>query len=169
MNTQIKNYFQGTDENPYHISVGGIVKNNEGKICCHYFDTITHKSVGTIKNLTILMRETLEPNETLENCLARGLMEEFGITANIKSYIGVIPSVRFESKSTGVVIEKTTLYFLCDLVSMDESKRKKGDLEAQSEIRWIDPKELYEIMKEQSSRFNGEDGKEYIVVERVLN
>lgn len=69
----MKNYFQGTLDHPYHISIGAVVKNTEGKICCHYFDSLTHKSVGTLTDFILLMRETIEPNETIEQCLMRGL------------------------------------------------------------------------------------------------
>ena len=88
----MKNYFQGTVENPYHISIGAIVKNDEGKIACHYFKTITHKDIGTMENIFLLMRETIETNETIESCLTRGLLEEFGMRADLKSYVGSIVS-----------------------------------------------------------------------------
>lgn len=143
----MKNYFQGTLDRPYHISIGALVKNTEGKICCHYFDSITHKSIGTLTDFILLMRETIEPNETIEQCLMRGLMEEFGIQANLNTYIGSIVS-KFRFEETEVMVEKTTLYFLCDFVSLDESKRKSGDLEASSTMQWLDPKDMIVKMKE---------------------
>lgn len=162
----IQNYFQGSAGHPYHISVGAVVKNAEGKICCHYFDTVTHKSVGTLNDLYLLMRETIEPNETIEQCLARGLREEFGIVANLNSYIGSIVS-QVQIKDTDKFIEKTTLYFLCDFVSMDESLRKKEDIEATSKIVWLDRKELITKMKEQGVRLQREDADESKILENI--
>lgn len=164
----MKNYFQGTVENPYHISIGAIVKNSEGKIACHYFETITYKSIGTMENIFLLMRETIEINETIESCLARGLLEEFGMKADLKSYVGSIVS-KFPIRGTDVFVEKTTLYFLCDFVSIDESLRKPFDIEATSRIQWLSADDLIMRMKEQTQRYQREDGDESSVLERVKN
>lgn len=162
-----QNYFQGTVKNPYHISIGAVVKNAEGNICCHYFDSITLPSIGTLRDFYLLMRETIEPNETIEQCLSRGLLEEFGITGTLNRYIGSIVST-FEVGNTGVYIQKTTLYFLCDFVSMDESLRKKEDIEASSEIRWVAPLELIAKMKEQGKRLGRSDVDESMIVEHIM-
>lgn len=143
------NYFQGKEENPYHISVGAAVRNQEGKICCHYFEKFLHKDATELHNFYILMRETIEPNETIEQTLARGLMEEFGMEATLNRYLGSLTSY-FPKKDTA--IEKTTLYFLCDFVSIDETKRKIDDPESHSAITWIHPEELMIKMKEQGAR-----------------
>jgi hypothetical protein len=169
----MNNYFQGKQNSPYHISIGAVVRNNEGKICCHYFDEITHPTVGTLSNFYLLMRETIEPNEKIEECLARGLMEEFGIKATLNSFVGSIVShfpVMVDSVDTGVVMEKTTLYFLCDFISIDESHRNSSedDPEAKSKINWMDPQELIIKMKEQGKRLGREDMDESAVIERIV-
>lgn len=158
----MSNHFQGTKENPYHISIGAAVMNKEGKICHHYFEKI----LG-YENIVLLMRETIEENETIEQCLHRGLMEEFGMKAELKSYIGSIVS-KFKIGDTGINMEKTTLYFLCDFISQDESLRSQEDIERESEIKWFDPKDLIVKMKEQGKRLNREDMDESSVVERVI-
>ena len=160
------NYFRGTSSQPYHISIGAVVRNAEGKIGCHYFDTLKAKGIGTYNQLYLLMRETIEPHEFIEECLARGLQEEFGMKANLTSYIGSIVS-RFKIFDSDTPMEKTTLYFLCEYVSMDESLREAD--EPTSNIRWIDPQELIDYMHNQKKRFNREDVDESIIVERVLN
>lgn len=66
------------------------------------------------------------------------------------------------------MVEKTTLYFLCDFVSLDESKRKSGDLEASSAIQWLDPQDAIIKMKEQGKRLGREDVDESVVVENLL-
>lgn len=96
----MNNYFIGTKENPYHLSIGGVLKNAEGKICCHYFDHISHPAFGAYDNFYLLMRETIEPGESIEQCLHRGLSEEFGATAELKSYLGSIVS-HFENMVWG--------------------------------------------------------------------
>lgn len=164
----MKNYFQGTLEHPYHVSIGGVVRNKEGKICCHYFDSLTHKSIGTMEDFILLMRETIEPSETIEECLARGLMEEFGVVANLNTYIGSIVS-KFGIPESNILMQKTTLYFLCDFVSIDESKRKEDDLEAKSVVKWFSPEEIIFKMKEQVKRLNREDVDESLIIERVFN
>ena len=168
------NYFQGRLDSPYHISIGAVVVNGEGKICCHYFDKVTIPNLGTFENLNILMRETLEQNETIENCLARGLMEEFGMKAILRSFVGSIvshyPTIK-DGQPTDVITEKTTLYFLCDFISIDEASRNSGedDPEAKSDIQWVSPLELIQRMKEQGERMNREDADESVVVERAFD
>lgn len=161
------NYFIATKEHPYHLSVGAVVRNEKEEICCHYFPRFSHNSIGTFENLYLLMRETIEPHETVEECLSRGLMEECGITATLHSYLGSIVS-KFPIKDTGVFVEKTTIYFLCDFVSIDIAKRKEGDIEAMSDVKWIEPQKLVSIMKEQGVRLNREDADESLVIERAV-
>ena len=148
------NYFQGTSESPFHISIGAVLTNDKGEIACHYFKEFSHKSMGSFKDFYLLMRETIEPGETIENCLSRGLMEEFGAVGKIKSYMGSVVS-HFPHKS--VEIEKTTLYFHCELISFDPERRKRDDPESGSEIVWISKKELIEKMHEQGQRSKRQD------------
>ncbi len=159
-------HFQGTPQNPYHISVGAVVRNSKGEICCHYFDTFSHPTIGSFTNLYILMRESLEDGETLERCLERGLREEFGITADPVSFIGSIVA-HVPMQGTKVTMEKTTLYFLCDLVSIDESSREKGDPESSSQIKWLPPSELVLKMRDQAKRLGREDADESVILSRI--
>lgn len=160
------NHFQGTKNSPYHISIGGVVINKEGKVCCHYFESLSHKSGLEFKDFVLLMRETIEENETIEECLHRGLMEEFGMKADLKSYLGSIVA-HFPIVNSDIVVEKTTLYFLCDFISQDESLRSQEDIERESEIKWYDPSDLIIRMKEQGKRLGREDMDESSVVERI--
>lgn len=158
------NYFQGTVENPYHISIGAVVRNNEGKICCHYFKKISYNESEELQDFYLLMRETMEPNETIEETLKRGLLEEFGVEARLNKYLGSIIS-QFYRKNT--VVEKNTLYFLCDFVSIDESRRG-GDIESTSEIQWLHPEVLITKMKEQGQRLQKTSLNESLILERLL-
>lgn len=161
----MQNYFQGTIEHPQHISIGAVVRNDEGKICVHYFERIAHPSIGEVTDLYLLMRETIEPHESIEACLHRGLLEEFGMKATLVEFLGPIVS-HFPKDS--IRIEKTTLYFLCDFVSSHESDRKAGDIEATSHIEWHFPSELIPKMKAQGVRLHREDMDESFILERVL-
>ena len=83
-----RNIFQASKEFPFHISVGAIMTDNSGCICCHYYkkSDLPIESEGK-SDLYLLMRETLLPNETIENAVARGLQEEFGAKGDIKAYL----------------------------------------------------------------------------------
>ena len=160
-------YFQGNNVHPQHISVGGILLNGKGEICCHHFFTKDLKGYWTEEKLDdfyILMRETLEPNESLEEALHRGLQEEFGATGEIINYVG---SIKSAFKHKGVDIEKTTLYFLCKLISQDLSKRTGDDIESKSNIEWRTPDSLIPRMKEQSMKFGRTDVDESSILEKL--
>lgn len=147
----MKNYFQGTSDTPHHISIGAVLINEEGEVACHYFDK--NLSDKYPLGLYSLMHESIEPHESLEGALARGLKEEFSATAELIRYVGSLV-VYYEHK--GVPIEKTVLYFLCKLIDISEV-RDMSDLEAKSEIRWVDIDDLIPIMKEQGKIDNAVD------------
>lgn len=165
-----KTYFQGYDKHPQHISVGGILMNDKGEVCCHHFRTEDLKGYWPEHlphdQFYILMRETVEPNETLEAAFHRGLMEEFGATADFVDYVGSIES-HFDDH--GVDIQKTTLYFLGKLKSQDISKRSSDDGEQGSTLEWHKPEFLVEKMKEQPKRFGRTDVDESSILERMMN
>lgn len=123
--------------------------------------------MGTFDNFYLLMRETIEPNESIEQCLTRGIREEFGAQVNLNSFLGSIVS-RFKIPKTDITMEKTTLYFLCDFISIDPSKRSTNDPESVSEIRWMKPQDLIVKMKEQGKRSGREDIDESKVLERLV-
>jgi hypothetical protein len=166
----MQNYFQGNSKHPQHISVGVVLINDKNEICCHHFDTEKTDIKGYWKdekvgNFYILMRETIEPNEKLEEALHRGLMEEFGAEAELVDYIGSIQS-HFESK--GIEIQKTTLYFFCKLKSQDLNKRS-GDIESKSQVEWQTAEFLIPKMKAQSSKYSRTDVDESQILERLQN
>lgn len=160
----MRNHFQGTRENPYHISVGAVVRNQNGEICCHYFKSLSHPTRGIFEDFYILMRESIEPDETIEQCLARGLREEFGMSATLESFLGSVIS-HFPIGDSK--IEKTTLYFLCSPIADDKYERKADDIESQSEIKWLKPAELILKMKEQAVRMGRDDVDESKILETI--
>jgi len=168
----MQNYFQGNNKHPQHISVGTVLVNEKGEICCHHFDPKVSDIGGywqeqEVTDFYILMRETIEPGETLEEALGKGLMEEFGAEAEIIDYIGSIQSV-FCHKDSDIQIQKTTLYFLCKLKSQDLSKRS-GDIESKSQIEWQTAEFLIPQMKSQSAKYGRTDIDESPILERLQN
>lgn len=156
----MENYFSGDIGYATHLSVGAVVLNDKNEVCVHYFEEIQD-----LKDFYILMRETVEPHETIEQALARGLMEEFGMKADLVTYLGSqVCDVTWHSK---LVAEKTTLYFLCKVISQDSSRRKIGDPEEGSQILWKSIDWLIPEMKEQGKRLKRSDLDESKVLERT--
>jgi len=142
-------FFQHSAENPFHISVGAVVVNDEGSVLVH-----TYKKEGTperwlhhlggLDAAHILMRESLEEGETLEEAVARGLKEEFGVTGEIRKYLG---SIQVQVNAEHRTFEKTTLYFEVGLLIQGE--RPASDEESFSTLEWIVPETLIKAMQEQ--------------------
>ncbi len=177
-NYYMKNYFVGTKDHPQHVSVGAMLINNgvagspqdKNKICCHHF---TPDLMGGywpdlgLKDFYLLMRKTLHIGESLEQAVKRGLMEEFGAEGEILDYIGSIKS-KFRHKEGESEVEKTTLYFVCKLVSKDESKRNNSDIEGKTKIEWCTAEFLIPKMKEQGHKYGREDVDESEILEKYL-
>lgn len=156
----MKNYFNAEHGvNNKHLSVGAVLYNDEGKVLVHHHTADRwpekYKHFG---NLYVLMRESLEQREVLEDALARGLMEEFGAVGEIEHFLGSIIAEDIWSEEfvkediNPEMVQKTTLYFLVKLVSIDESKRLKGDPESGSELLWMSIDEIIEEQKIQFER-----------------
>lgn len=167
---EMKNYFQGNKDHPRHISVGGVVVNEKGEVMAHHFmreDLPGYWPDLGINDFYILMRETINPNETLEHALHRGLMEEFGVEAELVDYLGSIRCNFSKNVEGEKEIEKTTLYFLCKFISQDLSKRSTEDIEGQTQIEWHPPEFLIEKMKDQAQKYNRTDLDESDILEKV--
>lgn len=72
-------YFIGQKKNPYHLSVGAVVLNSKKQVYCHHLRGMRGK-----KDVYLLMRETVRPNDSLEEALKRGLKKEFGMRAKVQ-------------------------------------------------------------------------------------
>ena len=158
--------FQHSPEAPFHISVGAVVVNAEGKILAH---KITKQNIPAeisekmedMPEVYILMRESLENDETLEQAVHRGIREEFGVEGEIKKYLGsiqvFIPQEAFE---------KTTLYFHVALTHIGE--RPTNDAESYSDIEWIAPDTLLQKMKSQGEKTTRGDLDESKIIEAYV-
>ncbi len=144
---------------PYHISVGAVLFNDQGSIACHHFiDKFGEK------DLYILMRESMENGETPMDTLHRGLMEEFGATAEPLGFLGALSG---DVPGEGVTFEKTTLYIACRLKKFDPSLREADDPEGDSTIEWLSYDALIAIMKAQGKKFGRIDLDESRILERA--
>ncbi len=156
--------YQASEKHPYHLSVGAVLLNNENKIALHYF-----KELDTLGDFYLLMRETLENNETLEEAVHRGLMEEFGAKATILGYIGSWVAWVPHSYYGGWPMEKTMPYFAARLVEQRDEWRDANDPEAISTITWLSAEEAMPILEAQRGRFGRVDLDESEMVKRAMD
>ena len=154
-------FFQASKNQPYHLSVGAVIFDQHGRIACHHFkELLGHKDVY------ILMRESMENNETPFMTLHRGLQEEFGATAQPVAFLGCLSGPLPDSR---LPFEKTTLYVACKLVEWNPENRDLEDPEASSTIEWLEPDLLIAFMQQQGVRFQHRvDADESEMIKRAL-
>lgn len=160
----MENYYQGTTKYPAHLSVGAVLLNDKQEVCTLHFNTISLPQYAHLSDFNILMRETIELGETLEQALARGLKEEFGAEGTIEAYLGSRKTI-FEKE--GVQVEKTTLFFLVQCKTFDPKKSQRDDVESEAEIVWVPFPTLKAKMRAQFERLHEEDINEAEMLERA--
>ena len=163
--TSPENVYSATKKYPFHLSVGAVIRRNDGKILCHYFDTLPDP-LGHHEDVYILMRETVESGESMEEALIRGAMEEFGAAIKVDHILEAkIDKIVNDQKE--FVWDKTTLYFACSLIELDIRERDENDFESASEIQWHEPDFLINHMKEQGKRTKRGDLDESRIIELI--
>lgn len=140
-----QSFFKAKENQAYHLSVGAVLFDERGYVACHHF-----KTVFGIENIYILMRETMENDESVFMTLERGLQEEFGAKATPVAFLGGLKGFLPDDK---LPFEKTTLYIACQLIAWDESLRDPNDREAMSAIVWMPPEKLIALMQKQGKRY----------------
>jgi hypothetical protein len=153
-------YYKTSPKRPYHVSIGCLLLDADNKVVCHKHQ---HDKLGTIYTL---VRESIEENESPEDVISRGLMEEMGATAEIVSYIGSLTAndTWFGEIGQPTPVQKTTVYFLAKLITLDESKRLTDDPESKSEIVHLELDGLAKLMQEQGERTGYQDIDESSIV-----
>jgi hypothetical protein len=142
---QDKPFFQASKKQPYHLSIGAVLFDQNGRIACHHFSEILGH-----KNIYILMRESVEDNESPLTTLHRGLKEEFGAIAQPIAFLGSLSGYLPDPR---LPFEKTTLYIACQLTEWNPKNRDPADPEAGSTIEWLEPNILISLMEQQGIRF----------------
>lgn len=160
--------FQHSKESPFHISVGVVLINEQGEVCVHKHTRENTPAesldvLGSLSEVYILMRESLENGETLEDAVHRGIQEEFGAEGDILRYLGAI---RCDIQPKTYAFEKVTLYFLMQLTALHE--RPQEDEEAHSVLEWHTPEFLIEKMREQGTATGRGDLDESKIIEAYV-
>jgi hypothetical protein len=165
----LNDFYKYNKTQPYHISVGGVLFNDNFEICVHHFfkkdlPEETHFLMDYLDEAYILMRETLEGKESLYEAVVRGMLEEFGVEVEVDKYLGAkIDTV------TGPVeapFEKLTVYHAAKLTRQGE--RKFFDIENKSKMEWHKPEALLHIFNQQVQKTNRPELDERVVVERFI-
>jgi hypothetical protein len=154
-------FFQATKQRPYHLSIGAVMYDQKGRVACHHYT-----NTFGYKEIYILMRESMENDETITETLSRGLQEEFGAVAKPVAFLGCQSGFVPEGKQFS--FEKTTLYIVCESIAFDPAKRDMNDPESESTIIWLEPNELISLMKKQGEQYKRKDLDESEMVERAL-
>ncbi|OGC44070.1 hypothetical protein A2400_00840 [candidate division WS6 bacterium RIFOXYB1_FULL_33_14] len=135
--TNKETLLRGDKENPYHLSIGQVIINNQNQIA------LIQKPDGVLT----LPRETTYLKESFSEALERGAIEEIGITIKPIRFLGsLITSFNRDSET---VIEKSTLYFLSEMLEQTEKKLEEDELE--DTVIWINPIEAIEKLNEQEN------------------
>jgi hypothetical protein len=155
--------FTGSRTNPFHLSVGAVVVQGR-RVYCHRYPMMR----GII-DVYLLMRATVKRGESLERALARGLREEFGMTARPVRYLGSLESSFRETH--GAKIWKTTLYFLCTPVRVPGRNvrvKQERHYGCASEKVWRDAGFLVRAMQKQGRVLKRSDFNESAIVARIV-
>jgi len=153
-------FFRHSPAQPYHLSIGAVLFDQNGRIACHHF-----KELFGQKNIYILMRETMENGEPIFTTLERGLREEFGAAAKPVAFLGCLSGFLPEPQGP---FEKTTLYIACQVTDWNPAARDPNDPEAASVLEWHDPEKLISIMQEQGNHCRRVDVDESEMIKRAL-
>lgn len=162
----MKKMFQHSPNQLAHISVGAVVVNEKGEILAHKLERARSPEkfdMGGLTEAYILMRESLENNETLEAAVLRGVREEFAIEGEITRYLG---SLTIAVPEVGYSFQKTTLYF--EVRCLSRGERNPEDEEAFTTLEWVEPRLLFAKMQEQGLRGTRTDCDESSIVARYL-
>lgn len=138
------NLFAWSEDNRQHLSVGAVILNDKQEVLVHKLERIGNKF--------FLPKKTHSNNLTLEQTLDR-VENEVGYRIKPIKYLGSRQST-FPSEN-GIPVEKTTLYFLCQIIQ--QTQRDPNDRDNDSELLWVEKTKLISTMQEQGRDANDLD------------
>ncbi|GAB4158044.1 MAG: hypothetical protein Fur003_1800 [Candidatus Dojkabacteria bacterium] len=146
LQTKQVTYYQATPERPYHLSVGGVVYDFEKD---RYL--VMEREIPEGITLTYFPTETVEPKESLEASILRGLSEESGLHAEIITHIGamIAKDVWFSEIDQPTEVSKTIIFFLLKPIKQDDTLRKADDEEKDAKVVYYNYEELLKIFNKQ--------------------
>ena len=162
-------FYQHTLSQPFHISVGAVLFNEDHEICIHRFfkkDIPEHLHFlgDYLDEVCHLMRESLEGNEPLHDAVLRGIHEEFGATGIVEKYLG--PKIDIIEQPDGSSFEKLTLYHAVRLTGLGE--RPQVDEESKTKMEWHSPQAVLDIYKQQIALTKRPELNEILIIERFI-
>lgn len=127
---------RGDKNNPYHLSLGGVILHQARVV-------LVKKKSGIVT----LPRETILSQESIEECLVRGISEEVGFEVKVERFLGSL--ITHFNRLDNTTIEKTTLYFL--LTKVSEDKRNPSIDEIEDEIMYENIGSAIDVLKSQKN------------------
>lgn len=124
-------YLRAEAHNPWHLYVGVVLSDKEGRIA------IVEDPDGTFT----LPRETVASDDSIVRLVHRLVLEQVGVVPEVRRYVGshCIPFDRYDGTKT----EKTILYF--DAVSTS----RYPTTSERAGLRWLAPEEAERFLREQ--------------------
>ncbi len=162
-------FYQHTLPQPFHISVGAVLFNNQHEICLHHFykkdvPEKLHFLADYLDEVWHLMRESIEGNDPLQDAVLRGVQEEFGVIGEVDKYLGAkIDTITGPNQEP---FEKLTIYHSVKLIEFGE--RSNIDAENKTVMEWHSPQAALEIYREQASKTTRPELDESIIIERFI-
>jgi ADP-ribose pyrophosphatase YjhB (NUDIX family) len=164
-----KEFYLHTLPQPFHLSVGAVLFDNDLRICVHSLDADAVPDslkflTGGLRHAYLLMRESLEVGETIVDAVHRGLAEEFSVEGTVEKYLGAIDCMVTTPTST---FQKTTLYHAVRLEKMNK-RSVTDDPESRSTLEWYEPEKLVELLTTQEQLTNRPELHEVEIVKRFI-
>lgn len=108
------NHFKATPRNPFHVSVGAIIKNGVGE-----YLLINKNANASSDRQYSFMTGTIDANESPETTLHRELLEEMGAISEIVRFAGSTITRATSECDLKFTFQKCTLWYEVELKSFD--------------------------------------------------
>jgi len=142
--------YRHTETWPYHISAGGVVyRHREGQLEV----TVLYRNRPDGRHYH-LPKGALHHGETLEDDARREVLEESGIRAEIKGYLGAFTD---DFMKDGVHLDKTTHYFA--MIPLENTGKHDAEHDG---VEWLEFDKARKLLESSEPM-----KKEYIILDRL--